>query len=108
MVLLDPTLFWLADPELFELYVQTIGGRVSEPAAVIRERFGARYVTLWKVPSYHVFANRLAQSGQAAVVYADPYYLVFDLGEVTARPLPARFQATLAGAPATSRPPPGR
>lgn len=90
MVLLDPTLFWLADPELFKLYVQTIGGRVGEPAAVIRERFGARYVTLWKVPSYHVFANRLAQSGQAAVVYADPYYLVFDLGEVNARPLPSR------------------
>lgn len=108
MVLLDPTLFWLADPELFELYVQTIGGRVSQPAALIRERFGARFVTLWKVPSYHVFANRLAQSGQAAVVYADPYYLVFDLGEVSGRPLPARFQPTTASVAATSRPPPGR
>jgi hypothetical protein len=81
LVTLDPTFFLLADPERFQLYVNIVQGREVEPARAIRERFGARWVTVWKVPAYKSFATRLVRSGQATVAFADPFYLVLDLGE---------------------------
>ena len=81
LVALDPTAFWIVDPERFGLYVRIIEGREIHPARAIRERFGARWVTIWKVPAYRTFARELASSGEATVAFADPFYLVFDLGE---------------------------
>jgi hypothetical protein len=81
LVVLDPTFFLLADPERFRLYVDIIEGREAEPARAIRERFGARWVTIWKVPGYKTFATRIVRSGEATVAFADPFYLVLDLGE---------------------------
>lgn len=81
LVTLDPTFFLIADPERFRLYVNIVKGREAEPARAIRERFGARWVTVWKVPAYKSFATRLVRSGQATVAFADPFYLVLDLGE---------------------------
>ncbi|HEX7183818.1 MAG TPA: hypothetical protein VF756_18460 [Thermoanaerobaculia bacterium] len=81
LVALDPTFFLIADPERFRLYVDLVEGREVEPARAIRERFGARWVTVWKVPGYKSFATRLVRSGQATVAFADPFYLVLDLGE---------------------------
>jgi hypothetical protein len=88
MVVLDPTPFWLADRELFGLYVRILRGEEARPAATIRQRFGARWVTIWKAPNLKRFATQLATSGEATVAYADPFYLVFDLGEPGVRPLP--------------------
>lgn len=84
LVVLDPTFFLLADPERFWLYVDIVEGREAEPARAIRERFGARWVTIWKVPGYKTFATRIVQSGEATVAFADPFYLVLDLGEIAA------------------------
>lgn len=81
LVILDPTFFLMADPERFRLYVDIVEGREAEPARAIRERFGARWVTVWKVPLYKSFATRLVRSGQATIAFADPFYLVLDLGE---------------------------
>lgn len=81
LVTLDPTFFLLADPERFRTYAEIVRGREAEPARAIRERFGARWVTIWKVPAYKSFATQLVKSGQATVAFADPFYLVLDLGE---------------------------
>jgi hypothetical protein len=81
LVILDPTFFLLADPERFRLYVDIVEGREAEPARAIRERFGARWVTVWKGPGYKTFATRLVRSGEATMAFADPFYLVLDLGE---------------------------
>jgi hypothetical protein len=88
LVILDPTFFLMVDPERFRLYVDIVEGREMEPARAIRERFGARWVTVWKVPMYKSFATRLVRSGQATVAFADPFYLVLDLGEPAGSPSP--------------------
>jgi hypothetical protein len=81
MVTLDPTFFWLHDAEAFALFVRTGFGRTSEPARAIRERFGARWVTIPKLPTYETLARQLAASGptEALQVYDDPFYQVWDV-----------------------------
>jgi hypothetical protein len=77
LVALDPTFFLAKDPALFDLYVQIVQGRSGDPARVIRERFGARWVTVWKQPVYRALAEQLATI--APIRYDDPDYLVFEL-----------------------------
>jgi hypothetical protein len=79
LVVLDPTFFLAKDPKLFELYVQIVQGRHPDPARAIRERFGARWVTIWKQPIYEGLANQLARSPGALIPYNGQDYLVFDL-----------------------------
>jgi hypothetical protein len=86
LVTLDPTFFLIADPERFRLYASLVRGREAEPARAIREHFGARWVTVWKVPAYKSFATELVRSGQATIAFADPFYLVLDLGEPAGKP----------------------
>jgi hypothetical protein len=80
LVALDPTMFFAKDPRLFQEYVDLIQGRRAAPAQVIRERFGARWVTIWKAPVYEQFAERLVQDRKVSLVYKDSHYLVADLG----------------------------
>ncbi len=81
LVALDPTFFLIADPDRFRLYADTVQGREIDSARVIREQFGARWVTVWRFPAHKALATRLLKSGQASVAFADPFYLVLDLGE---------------------------
>jgi hypothetical protein len=80
LVALDPTMFYAKDPRLFQEYVDLIQGRRAAPAQVIRERFRARWVTIWKAPVYEQFAERLVQDPAVRLVYKDSHYLVADLG----------------------------
>jgi hypothetical protein len=77
---LDPTVFYTKDPKLFERYVAVVQGRDREPARTIRETFGARWVTLWRMPAYQQLALQLWQGGGAKEAYSDADYLVLDLG----------------------------
>jgi hypothetical protein len=86
LVALDPTFFWVEDPVLFHAYVAIIQGRNPDPARAIRERFGARWVTLWRAPAYAALARQLGRSPGVAVAFEDPHYRVLDLGR---RPRPA-------------------
>jgi hypothetical protein len=87
LVMLDPTLFFAKDPRLFQLYVDVVQGRRPDAARIIRERFGARWVTIWQAPVYEQFAEHLlpaagtqvAATG-AQLVYRDPNYVIVDLG----------------------------
>ena len=81
LVALDPTFFLIADPERFRLYANIVQGHAIDPVRAIRERFGARWVTVWRFPAHKAIATRLLRSGQVTVAFADPYYLVIDLGE---------------------------
>lgn len=77
LVALDPTFFWVADRARFEEYVRIVSGAHGDPVAAVRRDFGARWVTVWKMPVYEAFARQLAAS--VPIVHDDPAYLVFDL-----------------------------
>ena len=80
LVALDPTLFFAKDPRLFQEYVDVVQGRRPEAARIIRERFGARWVTIWQAPVYERFAKQLVATPEVRLVYRDPYYVIADLG----------------------------
>ena len=80
LVALDPTVFHAKDPQRFERYVAVVQGRAGDPARVIREVFGCRWVTLWRVPSYQALTLQLRRSPGIRVAYEDRDYLVLDLG----------------------------
>ncbi len=80
LVALDPTLFFAKDPRLFQLYVDIVQGRQPDAARLIRQRFGARWVTLWQAPVYERFAEQLVATPGVRLVYRDPYYVIADLG----------------------------
>jgi hypothetical protein len=80
LVALDPTLFFAKDPRLFQEYVDVVQGRRPDAARIVRERFGARWVTLWKMPVYERFAQQLVADPRVRLVYDDPYYKIADLG----------------------------
>ena len=81
IVALDPTFFVIADPERFRLYADVVQGREIDSPRVIRERFGARWVTIWRFPAHKALAGRLLRSPDATVAFADRFYIVLDLGE---------------------------
>ncbi|HEY9422052.1 MAG TPA: hypothetical protein VIW92_11610 [Thermoanaerobaculia bacterium] len=80
LVALDPTVFYAKDPNLFQTYVNIVQGRHADPARAIRERFGARWVTLWKLPAFQTFGTRLHRSPGVTIAYQDNDYVVLDLG----------------------------
>ena len=77
MVAVDSTFFFQKDPALFALYTRIIEGRQPDAARVIRERFGARWVSVWK--TYPTFGQQLQREG-VPIAYHDRDYVVFDLG----------------------------
>jgi hypothetical protein len=79
-VALDPTAFYLKDPQLFAAYVNVVSGQDPNPGRTIRERFGARWVTI-PPALYPQFLNRLAQTPGAQALYGDESYWVVDLGK---------------------------
>ncbi len=79
LVVLDPTFFLAKDPQLFESYVRIIQGQHPDPARAIRERFGARWVTVSKQPVYRTFAEQLARTPGVLVPFNSRPYLIFDL-----------------------------
>jgi hypothetical protein len=95
---LDPTVFYRKDPEGFARYVAVVRGLDPDPARTMRERFGARWATLWRVPAYQQLALQLWRSPGVHEAYSDQDYLVVDLG-------PPGAPATVAPATAPAPPP---
>ncbi|MEA2601941.1 MAG: hypothetical protein QOF89_2933 [Acidobacteriota bacterium] len=82
LVALDPTVFYLKDPQLFQLYDEIVAGRHPDPARAIRETFRARWVTIpWRF--YQRLAVQLNSSPGVTMPYNDPQYVVMDLGRPT-------------------------
>jgi hypothetical protein len=82
LVALDPTLFFAKDPRLFQEYVDVVQGRRPQAARIIRQRFGARWVTIWQAPVYEKFAEQLVATPGVQLVYRDAYYVIADLAGV--------------------------
>ncbi|MFL6232012.1 MAG: hypothetical protein ACJ76N_02670 [Thermoanaerobaculia bacterium] len=80
LVALDPTAFYLKDPRLFAVYVSVVSGEDPDPARTIRERFGARWLTI-PPALYPQLFNRIAHSPGAQALYSDENYWVVDLGK---------------------------
>lgn len=80
LVALDPTLFFAKDPRLFQEYVDVVQGRRPDAARIVRERFGARWVTIWQAPVYERFAEHLVATPGVRLVYRDSDYVIADLG----------------------------
>jgi hypothetical protein len=80
LVALDPTAFYLKDRNLFNAYVAVVSGEDPDPARTIRERFGARWLTI--APAlYPQLLGKIAHSPGAQALYGDANYLVVDLGK---------------------------
>lgn len=82
LVVLDPTFFLAKDPQLFETYVRIVQGKHPEPARAIRERFGARWVTIWKAPVFRTFAEQMVTTPGMVVSFNSADYMVIDLRSV--------------------------
>ncbi len=80
LVALDPTFFFLHDAGRFTEFVDIVDGRASDPARAIRQRFGARWVTIWRMPVYQRLAIQLRDSPGVRIVFNDRDYVVMDLG----------------------------
>jgi hypothetical protein len=80
MVALDPTLFYLKDPERFRLWMRLQREGPPGTAAAIRETFGARYVACFWDDSLRKLTNRLAfEPGVSTLLVTDDWN-VYDLG----------------------------
>lgn len=66
---LDPTYLYDRDPELWKLYAHITLGEQEDPAALIRERFGAEYV--FTDNQHPDFLENAATSGKFETVYTD-------------------------------------
>jgi len=80
LVAMDPTLFYAEDPALFRTYVDIVQRRDPDPLRAIRERFHARWVTVWKA---YPRVGMMLQNAGAPVAYSDSDYVIFDLGGST-------------------------
>ncbi|HXT22981.1 MAG TPA: hypothetical protein VN923_19690, partial [Thermoanaerobaculia bacterium] len=77
MVAVDSTFFFQKDPALFSAYTKIVEGKQTDALRTIRERFGARWVSVWK--AFPTFGRQLQREG-GVIAYNDPDYVVFDLG----------------------------
>ena len=77
MVAVDSTFFFAKDPALFAAYTKIVDGKQPDALRTIRERFGARWVSVWKI--FPTFGKQLQGQG-ATIAYNDSDYVVFDLG----------------------------
>lgn len=68
---LDPTYLLDKDPELSRLYENITLGREPNPAPLIRERFGARYIFTDNQEVHDAFYDNIINSGWAEEVYSD-------------------------------------
>lgn len=80
LVALDPTVFYNKDPKRFETYVRIVNGQHPDPIRAIREEFGARWVSVWKMPVYRALAFQLYEKPGSQLIYQDDFYQVYDLG----------------------------
>jgi hypothetical protein len=85
VVALDPTLFQVKDPELYRLWMEIPRQAPPDSAALIRSRFGARYVLCTGDDErWNRLFRRLMSSPGARVLHLDALWMLVDLGAGTA------------------------
>ena len=71
---LDPTYLYDRDPDLWKLYARITLGQESNPASLIRDRFGAEYV--FTDNDHTPFLTVATNSGDFETVYRDRFCTV--------------------------------
>ena len=67
---LDPNYLYTENPELYKLVTEITGGKVEDPAPILREKFGVNYVFTDAKENVDMVAN-LLESGWGEIVYED-------------------------------------
>jgi hypothetical protein len=80
VVALDPTLFHARDPDLYRVWYALPREGPPDAKSVIRERFGARWVVCFSRPEYAPLVRRLTADPGVRTVFANPLWVVLDLG----------------------------
>ncbi|MBI5071156.1 MAG: hypothetical protein HZB56_23310 [Deltaproteobacteria bacterium] len=80
LVALDPTLFYLKDPVLSDLWYRLPREAPPGVAEVIRRRFGARFVACFWDQRLRRFFDRIAFEDGVQTIHLDDYWNVYDLG----------------------------
>ena len=80
MVALDPTLFLLKDPELYQLWYTLPRRPERGMAEVIRQRFGARFVISLSDKRFDKFYYLLSLEPGVRTLFLSDLWMIFDLG----------------------------
>jgi hypothetical protein len=81
IVALDPTLFYLQDPELYAIWYRLPREGSEGAAEMIRQRFGSRYVLSTNRSDYGAFYDRLSGDPTVRTLMVSDKWVLFDLGE---------------------------
>ena len=84
---LDPNYLFTENPELSKLIPDLTGGKISDPAPVIREKFGARFVFSEASENAQMIANML-ESGWAEIAYRDNEAIIVKIRDAKGEPPP--------------------
>lgn len=81
MVALDPTFFYVKDPELYRLWIRLLQEAPPGTAETIRQRFGARYaLCLASGRNRGAFFDRIMSEPGVRLMFVSDMWLLFDLG----------------------------
>lgn len=80
IVALDPTLFYLKDPERYRLWYRITHEPSPGVAEIIRQTFGARYVIVHNPRTMARFNYQLSSEPRVRMLLQSDRWLVFDLG----------------------------
>ena len=78
---LDPTFFYLKDPELYRLWYRICREAPAGSAETIRRRFGARYVLGLDIPGTKNLFSQLGADRSVRTLLVSEIWLLFDLGD---------------------------
>lgn len=81
IVALDPTFFYLNDPDLYRTWFELPRDPPPHPSEAIRQRFGARFVLCRYDQRFRRFFNRLALDPGTRPISVDAGWEAYDLGE---------------------------
>jgi hypothetical protein len=90
---LDPTYLYDQNPELSKLYEQITLGKEKDPAPLIRDRFGARYVFTDNEEVHDDFQDAALDSGWFEEVYTDDKCTVLHIRDQKGAPPPDKGDA---------------
>jgi len=85
---LDPNYLYSKDPELYKLLKDLTEGKTDDPAPVIRDRFGAKYIFADAKENTEMIAKVL-DSGWADIIYEDDEARLLKIREIKGEPFDA-------------------
>jgi hypothetical protein len=82
---LDPNYLYSENPELYKLTEQINSGKIDDPAPIIREKFGARFIFSEAKDNVDFIANCL-KSGWCETVYEDDEAIILKIRDTKGEP----------------------